>query len=244
MEQNAIIKAQDDQSSAMQTSRPMMLVAEPKEILESGRKAAVELMRLVKMNNWTTRIGKKDHLSFEAWQAVAKFYGYTVRTTSTKYVEYGSAKGFEATAEVIDRNGAVVGSADGMCMLGESSQWTGKPLYAIRSMAQTRACSRALRQILAWVIVLAGYAPAPTEDAIDDVKDVDGEPTAQMRKWLSGLIQSGKVALPAGKYCNINETNLTYDEAKAELKKYKEETLNKKVKSVQQNAGSNSNNKG
>jgi hypothetical protein len=31
-------------------------------------------------------------------------------------------------------------------------------------MAQTRACAKALRNVLAWVVVLAGYAPTPAEE--------------------------------------------------------------------------------
>ena len=38
------------------------------------------------------------------------------------------------------------------------------PLFQLRSMAQTRACAKALRNILAWVVVLAGYRPTPAEE--------------------------------------------------------------------------------
>lgn len=38
------------------------------------------------------------------------------------------------------------------------------PLFQLRSMAQTRACAKALRNVLAWVVVLAGYRPTPAEE--------------------------------------------------------------------------------
>ena len=38
------------------------------------------------------------------------------------------------------------------------------PLFQLSSMAQTRACSKALRNVLAWVVVLAGYKPTPAEE--------------------------------------------------------------------------------
>jgi hypothetical protein len=38
------------------------------------------------------------------------------------------------------------------------------PLFQLRSMAQTRACAKALRNVLAFVPVLAGYAPTPAEE--------------------------------------------------------------------------------
>jgi len=38
------------------------------------------------------------------------------------------------------------------------------PLFQLKSMAQTRACAKALRNVLAWVVVLAGYRPTPAEE--------------------------------------------------------------------------------
>ena len=38
------------------------------------------------------------------------------------------------------------------------------PLFQLRSMAQTRAAAKALRNALAWVVVLAGYRPTPAEE--------------------------------------------------------------------------------
>jgi hypothetical protein len=38
------------------------------------------------------------------------------------------------------------------------------PMYQLRSMAQTRACAKALRNILAWVVVLAGFKTTPAEE--------------------------------------------------------------------------------
>lgn len=42
------------------------------------------------------------------------------------------------------------------------------PFFQLRSMAQTRACAKALRNVLAWVVVLAGYAPTPAEEMTGD----------------------------------------------------------------------------
>jgi hypothetical protein len=38
------------------------------------------------------------------------------------------------------------------------------PSFQLRSMAQTRAAAKALRNALAWVVVLAGYRPTPAEE--------------------------------------------------------------------------------
>jgi len=38
------------------------------------------------------------------------------------------------------------------------------PFFQLRSMAQTRACAKSLRNVLAWVVVLAGYKATPAEE--------------------------------------------------------------------------------
>lgn len=43
-----------------------------------------------------------------------------------------------------------------------------KPLFQLKSMAQTRACSKVLRQVFAWIVVLAGYQPTPAEEMTGD----------------------------------------------------------------------------
>lgn len=38
------------------------------------------------------------------------------------------------------------------------------PMFQLRSMAQTRACAKALRNVFSWVVVLAGYSPTTAEE--------------------------------------------------------------------------------
>lgn len=48
------------------------------------------------------------------------------------------------------------------------------PLYQLASMAQTRACAKALRNVLSWVAVLAGYKTTPAEELPADRGGFDG----------------------------------------------------------------------
>jgi hypothetical protein len=41
------------------------------------------------------------------------------------------------------------------------------PFFQLRSMAQTRAAAKCLRNVLAWVVVMAGYKPTPAEEMTD-----------------------------------------------------------------------------
>jgi hypothetical protein len=142
----------------------------PKQITNFGVRASKQLMEIVSQTNWTVNIQGNKYLRFEGWQTVGKFFGYTVKTEDTKYVEFGEVKGFEAKSVILDQNGLVIGGAEAICMNDEKN-WQGKPLYALKSMAQTRASAKAFRQILSWVVVLAGYNPTPAEEIGIEVEE-------------------------------------------------------------------------
>jgi len=81
----------------------------------------------------------------------------------------GDQIGWEARVEARTRDGALVGAAESECLRAES-KWADRDDYALRSMAQTRATSKALRQPLGFVVALAGYAVTPAEEMPDDLE--------------------------------------------------------------------------
>lgn len=57
------------------------------------------------------------------------------------------------------------------------------PLFQLRSMAQTRAAAKVLREAFSWVVVLAGFAPTPAEEIIELQAQVQGEPERTSEEW-------------------------------------------------------------
>ena len=51
------------------------------------------------------------------------------------------------------------------------------PLFQLRSMAQTRACAKALSNLFKWVVVLAGYKPTPAEEMTETVEESEPIPS-------------------------------------------------------------------
>jgi hypothetical protein len=143
----------------------------PQIVIDEARKAAAALTQIIESNPDKLVLNKKTYLFFEQWQMLARFYGVTTGAADqvpTKFVEYGEARGFEACAEaVLVSTGQVISRAEAMC-LDDEWKWEGKPLFQLKSMAQTRACAKALRNVLAWVVVLAGYCPTPAEEIEGD----------------------------------------------------------------------------
>jgi hypothetical protein len=72
------------------------------------------------------------------------------------------------------------------------------PMFQLKSMAQTRALSKAYSIALRWVVILAGYNPTPAEELPEDMKqpieDDDREPS-QEHEQTSG---SGQTSTAGG----------------------------------------------
>lgn len=152
----------------------------PEEILSEAAKAAKALHDLVESKPKKVVLNGKTFLQFEDWLTVARFYGITVAARATNYVERGRVQGYECHAEaILVSTGQVIGAGQAEC-LDDEPNWNMRnvyrdgrkvgeekvPLFQLRSMAQTRAQAKALRSILSWVVVLAGYAPTPAEEML------------------------------------------------------------------------------
>jgi len=185
------------------------VIRQPEIILAEAKKAAVALKTVLEAKPHKVIMNGEQYLEFEDWQTVARFYGATVKVLSTSPVQVGDAIGFEARAIVLDnRSGIEISAADAMC-LNDEDKWSKRPKYEwetingikarkqvgeeavpmfqLRSMAQTRACAKALRNVFAWVVVLAGYKPTPAEE-LDIAEKTDKktkEPESTMRMLKS-----------------------------------------------------------
>src|SRR6185369_10855109 len=70
-----------------------------------------------------------------------------------------------ATVELIRlSDGMVIGRGSALCGSKGDRPWDSRPEPARRSMAVTRATSRAFRQQYSWIMALAGYEPTPADE--------------------------------------------------------------------------------
>lgn len=137
---------------------------EPTLVLEEAKKAAKALAQVIAGKKKPVIINNEQYLEFEDWMTVARFYEITAKVISTSPISFGDVQGFEARAvAILVRTGEEISAAEAMC-LNDETNWKNRPLFMLRSMCQTRACAKALRNVLAWVVVLAGYKPTPAEE--------------------------------------------------------------------------------
>jgi hypothetical protein len=151
---------------------------DPQEILKEATERANVLAAMVEKSKSYIKIGGKKHLMVEAWITLAGFYGCSARIVATEEVEYGGVFGFKARARVThDATGNIIAEADAICMHDETN-WSGKPLHQVLSMAETRATSKALAMKFRSVVVLSGFQPTPAEEMQDDKKSSKTEKLA------------------------------------------------------------------
>jgi hypothetical protein len=147
-----------------------------------GRKALQELRILVKSRPNPVIINGKRYLEFCDWQILGTFFGITASVQSTeeiwleslpkKYDEtispitWKQVGGFKARAVAL-KDGQEISAAEAECMF-EEPNWKNKPRFTLRSMAETRAMAKCLRNVLQWVVKLPDEKGVPMADDIAD----------------------------------------------------------------------------
>ena len=158
-----------------------VLLRNPATVVSEARLAAKALKDVIDSKPRKVVINGKRYLEFDDWQLLGAFYGVTAKVLGTSEIRDDKEKciGFLAKAVAVKDN-VEIAAAEAECLSYENN-WKYKAFnqrFMIRSMAQTRACSKALRNCLAWIVVLAGYASTPAEEMIEG----DGKPTRDYKE--------------------------------------------------------------
>ena len=151
---------------------------DPAEVIKRAAKVATVLKDILVKQRLTKRIGSNDHVMVEGWGTVGSMVGVfavkdgevqeiawpsVVPPRLKKQQEDGLAFGFTASYKAQTLAGAVVGGGEADCKRTET-KWAGKDDHALKSMAQTRAQSKALKAPLSFIVAMAGYEPTPAEE--------------------------------------------------------------------------------
>jgi hypothetical protein len=215
--------------AAVQSMDALTLTREPATVLAEAERAATALMHVMSRKPNRIVFNGEQYLENEDWQTIGHFYGLTALIESDRFVEFGSVKGWEATAIVQTRDARIIGREVSMC-LDDEAKWSARPkyefayclgkgddhtkhehsveepatilwepnpnkpgksrprkhrvqmglepvpLFQLRSMAHTRASSRAFASVLRFVPVLAGYKPTPAEELPDAERVAQADP--------------------------------------------------------------------
>jgi hypothetical protein len=154
---------------------------EPGEIIVRATAVANALSAVLEAKKLYTRIGDRNHVRVEGWTLCGSMLGVFPTVVWSRKL----GDGWEARAEAVTLTGAVVGAAEAQCSRSES-KWSDRDEYAIRSMAQTRAISKALKLPLGFIVVLAGFDPTPAEEMIDGANGRKAQPLPESPDFNPG----------------------------------------------------------
>lgn len=136
---------------------------QPGEVVARATETANALAKVIRDQRLAVRIQGREHVRVEGWTLLGTMLGvFPVCVWSRKLED-----GWEARVEARTLAGHIVGAAEAECLRSERT-WATRDDYALRSMAQTRATSKALRQPLGFVMTLAGFAETPAEEMPHD----------------------------------------------------------------------------
>lgn len=136
----------------------------PTEVVQYSTTVATELARVVKEQRLSTTIQGREYLTAEAWGAAGEMLDLSVRVDEPKpFTDSKGGLGYACRAHLYRPDGRELSTAVAICTRSET-RWSRADDYALYSMSQTRAISKAYRSRLSFIAVLAGYEPTPAEE--------------------------------------------------------------------------------
>ena len=167
----------------------------PAEMIAKATALADALSAMVSKQKLYTEIRGKKYPHVEAWQTIGRMDNVVARESQPPIRhEDGS---YEAFVELIRlSDGMVIGGASALCGTKDDvagrQDWSKASEPSRRSMAATRATSRAFRGQYAWIMALAGYQPTPADEMPDEPNE-SPRPTGPSEAFLGMLSKAGTI---------------------------------------------------
>jgi len=146
----------------------------PDAMIGFAARMATALADVVERQHLFQVISGRRYPTVEAWMIVARMDGVVAREAVLPVRRDDGS--YEAVVELIRlRDGVVIGNGSAICGTPDDRPWAQRSEPNRRSMAVTRATSRAMRQQYSWIMALAGYEPTPAEEMLAHPQAADVE---------------------------------------------------------------------
>ena len=112
-------------------------------------------------------INEQRYLTFRGWQMIGSWLNVTAQTEFTERLtdDDDNFIGYRAKAIAVTRDGQLVGQSYARC-LSEERNWKNRPEFALESMAETRAKSKALRDLCGPIVYMANNVSGRISDLV------------------------------------------------------------------------------
>jgi len=135
-------------------------------------------------NKLYTNIKGKNYAHVEGWQFAGGLMGLRPRVVAVHDLSTDKELKWKADVELIlMKDDKVVANGFALCSSKEANKKNFDE-YAVLSMAQTRAIGKAYRNLVGWVMKLAGYEGTPSEEMrkVDEAVKEPVEPTVSSQE--------------------------------------------------------------
>jgi hypothetical protein len=137
------------------------------EMVKAATELASVLKDIVERQHLYAVIRGKRYPTVDAWMTIARMDNVVAREAEPPVRhDDGSYEGFAELIRLSD--GMSIGRGSALCGTDGDDPWPSRAEPARRSMAVTRAMSRAFRAQYSWIMSLAGYEPTPAEEMTRD----------------------------------------------------------------------------
>lgn len=161
---------------------------------------------IVKNKLYTTITGK-NYAHVEGWQFAGGLLGLVPKVSKVENLSSGSETKWLVTVEIINtKTNQVVSQGFALCSNKEHKKKSFDE-YAVLSMAQTRAIGKGYRNLLGWVMKLAGMESTPSEEmakvGTEHKEPVVNPETGEVDNVTVNKPKRGQVIGPDGEYTYV-----------------------------------------
>jgi 2,4-dienoyl-CoA reductase-like NADH-dependent reductase (Old Yellow Enzyme family) len=158
-------KKEQEVKTIVEVSNEVLPTKKPQETLKVAREIAKAVADVVENRKLYTIIQGKKYVQCEGWVTMGAMLGLFPQIVEVKEERSDRGVKYVAVCEIRTADGRLISRAESECASWEKNKEKQEE-YAIRSMAETRAVSKAYRICLSWIMSLAGYEPTPAEEVV------------------------------------------------------------------------------
>jgi len=176
-----------------------------------------------------TNIKGKNYAHVEGWQFAGGLMGLFPKISKVENLSSDKEYKWKADVDIVDmKTGQIISNGFALCSNKESIKKNFDE-YAVLSMAQTRAIGKAYRNLIGWVMKLAGYEGTPSEEMrkVDEIVKEPQEKTTRTEN-IDNIEDHVCVARGCGR-------DLTKQEAEFSKKMFKKEFCREHQKEANNN---------
>lgn len=207
-------------------SNTIMQIHSPGDVMEFSKK----LKQFIDNNKLSIQIQGKSYVMVDGWKFAGLNFGIVPMVKKPVNLSTEKEKKYECECELKKVGGEVIGFGYAICSNSESRKKNFDE-YAVASMAQTRAISKAYRNLLGFIMNAAGFESTPAEEMEAKYTDIESEDLAIIEDNVRLLTTESEIinyynSLPEyqknGKFISLLQSQINTIKPVTELKKLRD----------------------